>query len=270
MSDHAIAALAAVWGLCVGSFLNVCVFRWTAGESVATPSSRCRSCGEPVRWRENIPVLGYLLTRGRCARCGASVSLQYPLVEAATGLIWAWAAYYWGMQPEALRGAVFLTILLGIAVSDARTYLIPDQFSLGGAALGLATAPLSGGLDAAAAAKGAVLGFGLLWGIAVVGKLVFRKPAMGGGDVKMMTMVGAFLGPGGVLVTLFGGALVASVVFGPLSLRRGKLVPFGVFLAVAGAAAYVWGDRIVAWYLGLTLSTGPRWPASLLQGLPFA
>lgn len=253
MSNGAFVALAAVLGACVGSFLNVCVFRWTASESVVRPASRCRSCGDPVRWYHNVPLLGYLLVRGRCPRCGARVSLQYPLVEAATGLIWAGTAYHWDGQPEALRGAVFLTVLLGIALADARTYLIPDQFSLGGAALGLAAAPLPGGVDAGAAAKGALLGFGLLWGIAVVGRLVFRKPAVGGGDIKMMAMVGAFLGPASVLVTLFGGALAASVVFAPLSLRSGKLVPFGVFLAVGAAAAYAWGNRIVGWYVSLVV-----------------
>ena len=256
MSHGVFLALAGTLGLCVGSFLNVCVFRWTAGGSVARPSSRCRSCDEPVRWYENVPLLGYLLLRGRCARCGVRMSLQYPLAEAATGLIWTGSAHQWGAQPEALRAALLLTILLGIALSDARTYLIPDQFSLGGTALGLATAPLPGGVDAAASASGAVLGFGLLWGIAVLGKLVFRKPAMGGGDIKMMAMVGAFLGPAGVLVALFGGALAGSLVFGPLRLRSAKLVPFGVFLAVGAGAAYAWGDRIVAWYMGLVFGPG--------------
>lgn len=251
MSDGAYVALAGALGLCFGSFLNVCVFRWTAGESVTSPSSRCRSCGQPVRWRENVPVLGYLLVRGRCARCGARTSPQYPLAEAATGLIWAGAAHHWGVHPEALRAAVFLTILLGIALADARTYLIPDQFSLGGTALGLASAPLAGGPDAIASAGGAVLGFCLLWGTAFVGKLVFKKPAMGGGDIKTMAMVGAFLGPAGVLVALFAGALAGTVVFGPASLRSGKLVPFGVFLSMGAAAAYVWGDRIAGWYMGL-------------------
>lgn len=251
MSEGAYVALAGAFGLCFGSFLNVCVFRWTADESVTSPASRCRSCGKPVRWRENVPVLGYLLVRGRCAGCGARVSPQYPLAEAATGLIWAGAAHHWGLHPEALRGAVFLTLLLGIALADARTYLIPDQFSLGGTALGLASAPLAGGPDAIASFGGAVLGFCLLWGVALVGRLVFGKPAMGGGDVKTMAMIGAFLGPAGVLVALFAGALAGTVVFGPVSLRSGKLVPFGVFLSVGAGAAYAWGDPIVGWYMGL-------------------
>lgn len=251
MNGSAYVALAGTLGLCFGSFLNVCVFRWTAGESVTGPRSRCRSCRKPVRVRENVPVLGYLLVAGRCARCGVRVSPLYPLTEAATGLIWAGAAWRWGVHPEALRAAVFLTVLLGIALADARTYLIPDQFSLGGTALGLASAPLSGGPDAIASVSGAVLGFCLLWGVAVAGRLVFKKPAMGGGDVKMMAMVGAFLGPAGVLITLFAGALAGTVVFGPVSLRSGKLVPFGVFLSVGAGVAYAWGDQIAEWYTGL-------------------
>ena len=253
MSEGAYVAVAGALGLCVGSFLNVCVFRWTAGESATSPSSRCRSCGQPVRWRENVPVVGYLVVRGKCPRCGARVSLQYPLAEAATGLIWAAAALHWGVHPEALRGAVFLTLLLGIALADARTYLIPDQFSVGGTALGLASAPLAGGPNVISSASGAVLGFCLLWGVAFVGKLVFKKPAMGGGDVKTMAMIGAFLGPAGTLIALFAGALAGAVVFGPVSLRSGKLVPFGVFLAVGAGAAYAWGDRIAGWYMGLLL-----------------
>lgn len=257
MSDSAYVVLAGMLGLCFGSFLNVCVFRWTAGQSVTSPGSRCRSCGKPLRWRENVPVLGYLLVRGRCAGCGARVSPQYPLAELAAGLIWAGAAHHWGVHPEALRGAVFLTILLGIALADARTYLIPDQFSLGGTALGLASAPLAGGPDLIASVGGAALGLCLLGSAGFVGRLVFKKPAMGGGDIKMMAMVGAFLGPAGVLVALFGGALAGTVVFGPVSLRSGKLVPFGVFLAVGAGAAYLWGDRIAGWYMGLVV--GPGW-----------
>jgi leader peptidase (prepilin peptidase)/N-methyltransferase len=152
-----------------------------------------------------------------------------------------------------LRGGLFLTILLGIAVSDARTYIIPDQFSLGGAAIGLALAPLAGGPDLTGALLGSALGFGFLWATAAVGKLVLGKDAMGGGDVKMMAMVGAFVGPAGVLLTLFGGSLLGALVFAPTSLRTGKLVPFGIFLALGAGIAYTWGDAIVAWYASAVL-----------------
>ena len=246
-----VTGVAAVLGACVGSFLNVCVDRWPERGSVVTPPSRCDSCKAPVRWFRNIPVLSYLMLRGRCAGCGVRLGRRYPLVEVGGALIWAGMASQWGFQVEAVRGSLFLTILLGIALTDARTYIIPDQFSLGGAVLGLALAPLAGGPGLAEAVLGAAVGFGILRLIAGLGRIVFSKDAMGGGDVKMMAMAGAFLGPAGVLVTLFAGALLGSVIFGPVSIRTGKLVPFGVFLALGAAIAYYWGDTLAGWYTGL-------------------
>lgn len=253
MSEGELTILAAATGMALGSFLNVCIARWPFGRSVVRPRSECWSCRAPLRWFEIVPVVGYVIARGRCLRCGAGVGAQYPLVEIATGVIWAGMAARWGVHPEALRGAVFLTILLAIAVSDARTYIIPDQFSLGGAVIGLALAPLAGGPELGDAVLGAALGFAFLWAVATVGRIVLGKDAMGGGDVKMMAMVGTFVGPPGVLVTLFGGALLGALVFAPVSLRSGRLVPFGVFLALGAGVAYTWGDAIAAWYAGTIL-----------------
>ncbi|MGI9625235.1 MAG: prepilin peptidase, partial [Longimicrobiales bacterium] len=177
------------------------------------------------------------------------LSLQYPAVELAVALIWAAMLVKWGLTPEALRGSVLLTILLGIAVTDAKTYIIPDEFSLGGAVLGLAMSLLPGGVTFLQSLAGGALGFGLLWAVAILGKLAFKKDAMGGGDVKMMAMVGAFLGSAGVLLTLFVGSLVGSAIFGPISWKTGKLVPFGIFLGVGGAVAYLWGPDLIDWYL---------------------
>lgn len=251
-------ALAAVAGAAAGSFVNVCAMRWPAGQSVMSPPSRCASCGARVRWRENVPVLGYLFVRGRCSRCGVRLSVQYPLVEVAAALIWAGMAARWGIHPETLRGSLFLTVLLGIAITDARTYIIPDQFSLGGAAIGLALAPLAGGPTLAEAASGGALGFVVLWAIAVAARFFMGREAMGGGDVKMMALAGTFLGPAGVLVTLFAGSLLGSLIFGPISLRTGRLVPFGIFLALGAGIAYTWGDTIVGWYTETILGTGAQ------------
>ena len=252
-----IVAGAAVLGACLGSFLNVCVERWPERRSVISPRSRCGDCEAPVRCFEMVPVLSYLMLRGRCARCGVRLSAQYPLVEAGAALIWAGMAARWGAEAEAVRGAVFLTILLGIAVADARTYIIPDQFSLGGAVAGMALAPLAGGPDLAGAALGAVAGFVLMRLIAWLGRIAFGKEAMGGGDIKMMAMVGAFLGPPGVILTLFAGALFGSIIFGPVSLRTGRLVPFGVFLALGAGIDYGWGDALIGWYLHDVLRLDP-------------
>jgi leader peptidase (prepilin peptidase)/N-methyltransferase len=154
-----------------------------------------------------------------------------------------------GPTPEAARGALFVTILLGIAVSDARFYVIPDQFSVGGTVLGLVFAPAPGGPDFLGALGGAVVGLALLWAVAWLGEKTFKKEAMGGGDIKMMAMIGGFLGIQGVFLTLFLAALLGTIIFGPMSYRSGKLVPFGVFLSVGAAATYFWGERLVDLYL---------------------
>ncbi|TVP79952.1 MAG: prepilin peptidase, partial [Gemmatimonadales bacterium] len=155
--------MAGVLGLLLGSFLNVCSLRWPQDQSVIRPRSACPRCGAPVRALDNVPVLSWLLLRGRCRSCSAPISPQYPAVELATGLIWAGMVATWGIEPEALRGALFFTLLLGIAVSDARFYIIPDQFSLGGLGIGLALAFLPGGIAWLDAVIGAVTGFLLLW-----------------------------------------------------------------------------------------------------------
>jgi len=244
----AVATVAGVLGLVLGSFLNVCTLRWPADESVVHPPSHCPGCGADIQWYDNIPVLSYLILRGRCRSCGVFISPQYPLVELATGFIWAGAFLQYGLSVEAGRGAVFLTILLGIAVSDARFYIIPDEFSLGGTALGLALAPLPGGIGTLQAVLGAASGFAILWLVAKLGSWLFKKDAMGGGDLKMMAMVGAFLGVPGVFLTLFLGALLGSVIFGPIAWKTNKLVPFGIFLAAGAAVSYGWGDRLISWY----------------------
>jgi len=243
-----VSVLAGMLGLMLGSFLNVCTIRWPQDESVVFPGSHCPRCGDPIRWYDNVPVLGYIRLGGRCRACKEPISLQYPLVEAATGLVWAGMFSYAGLSWEAMRGALFLTILFGIALSDARFYIIPDQFSLGGLVLGLGLAFLPGGIDPMGAFLGAFLGFGLLQFVAVAGKWAFKKDAMGGGDIKMMAMVGSFLGMPGVLLTIFLGALFGSVIFGPISWKTGKLVPFGIFLAAGAAVTYGFGPQIVEWY----------------------
>ena len=260
LSQGMLAIVAGLFGLSLGSFLNVCVFRWPEDESVVSPPSRCPGCDTPIAWRDNIPVFSWLLLRGRCRHCGMSISFQYPLVELATGLIWAGFFYRMGLEVEALRGALFLTILFGISLTDVRFYIIPDEFSLGGMVLGLALAPLAGGPTFLSALAGAAIGYfgflilgaGMTW---VLKKFAPQRleaagvdQALGGGDVKMMGLVGAFLGPMGVPLTVFLGTVLGLLIFVPISLRTNKLIPFGIFLAVGAAATYGWGDSIMAWY----------------------
>jgi leader peptidase (prepilin peptidase)/N-methyltransferase len=251
--DPILVAYAGLLGAVIGSFLNVCILRWGAEpkQSVVRPPSRCPTCGRGLRWSDNIPIVSWLLLRGRCRGCREPISVQYPLIELATGVIWAWMAWRFGFGLEALRGAVFATILLGIAVTDARAYIIPDEFSLGGLALGVLFAVAAGRQPLGTALLGAAVGFGLLWLVAVAGEWLFKQEAMGGGDIKMMAMVGAFLGWQGTLLTIFLGALIGSLIFVPLSLAgRKRLVPFGIFLAIGAAACYLVGPAILSWYGG--------------------
>jgi leader peptidase (prepilin peptidase)/N-methyltransferase len=242
--------LSGLVGLAVGSFLNVVILRLPRGESIVSPPSHCPSCETPLRWYHNIPLLSWIALRGRCASCGAWIGWQYPLVEAATGAIWAGNVAAYGVGPEALRAIAFLTLLLAIAVTDARFYIIPDELSLGGAVLGVALALLAGSPTLQEAAVGAVAGGGALWLIAILGTWAFKKEAMGGGDIKLMTMIGAFLGWKGALLTVFLGALAGTLVFVPIAWKSDRLVPFGLFLAVGAALALYLGDPLLDWYLG--------------------
>lgn len=240
-----------LFGLLVGSFLNVVIARLPAGESIVRPRSRCSSCGTQLRWHQNIPVVSWFLQRGKCASCAAPIGLQYPFVEIATAAIFAGNVYAYGVTPRAIQGIVLMTILLAVCFTDGKHYLIPDPLSLGGAGAGLALSLLPGPLSPLDAVIGFFFGGALLWVVAIVGTKAFGKDAMGGGDIKLMAMIGAFLGWPGVLLTLFLGSLLGTLVFVPLTLRnRERLVPFGIFLAVGAAVTFVFGDAIIAWYLG--------------------
>ena len=247
-ADAIVLAGTGVWGLCLGSFLNVCILRLPHDQSLVRPPSTCPRCHRPIAWRDNIPVVSWLLLRGRCRHCHQPISIQYPLIELVVGAIWIGAVLGYGVSLHALAGGLFGTILLGIAITDARHYLIPDEYTWGGLIIGLALS-LAGGADGfLRAVLGAAVGFALLFAVARLGQWAFKEEAMGGGDVKMMAMVGAFLGWKGVLLTVFLGALLGSAIFVPLSIKKKRLVPFGVFLALGAAVTFVFGDAIIAWY----------------------
>jgi leader peptidase (prepilin peptidase)/N-methyltransferase len=244
-------------GAVIGSFLNVCIYRWPAELSVIRPPSRCPACEHRLAWRDNIPIFGWLALRGRCRYCGASVSPQYPLIELATALIWIAAVLRFGVDIEALRSAIFLTILLGIAMTDAREMVIPDQFTIIGAMIGIGLAAVPGSMSVIDALIGAVGGYVLLWAVKLVAEKVLGKPALGVGDIHMMLLVGAFLGISGVLLTLMLGSLLGLFIGVPLTYLRGRLkvlgsyLPLGTFLALGAAIVHVWGPAMIQWYLGL-------------------
>lgn len=268
--------LAGALGLLIGSFLNVCIVRWPAMESVVAPRSRCPQCGSLIAWYDNIPVVSWLLLRGKCRQCALPIPLRYPLVELAVGALWAGAAWQYGFSLEALRAAVFLTVLLGIAMTDAREFIIPDEFSIGGTVIGIGLAFAGGALSGRAALLGAIAGYALLAGIGFLGRKAFGREAMGGGDIKMMAMVGAFTGMAGVFLTLMLGAFiglllhVAALPFRKAApvrtddadveamsseeLRAEGYLPFGVSLAIAAAVVFVIGaERAIDWYLATVL-----------------
>jgi leader peptidase (prepilin peptidase)/N-methyltransferase len=249
------AMIGGVFGALIGSFLNVCITRLPAEQSVVRPRSRCPRCAAAIAWFDNIPVISWVILRARCRHCREPISPMYPAVELATAVIWAWMACRHGLAVEAVRGGVFGTLLLGIALTDAREYIIPDEFSIGGLVAGLLFSVAGGGSGVLQAVAGAAVGFGLLWAVGAAGTWAFKEEAMGGGDVKMMAMVGAFLGWKGVLLTVFLGALAGSAVFLPLSLvGKKKLVPFGVFLALGAGITWLLGPSIITWYRGFLLS----------------
>lgn len=253
--------MAGFFGLLVGSFLNVCTLRWPQDESIVSPRSRCPKCLKSLQWYDNIPILSWVILRAKCRFCSEPISVQYPLVELTSALIWAGVFAAHGATAEALRGGIFLWILFGISIADARFYIIPNQFSIGGAVIGVGMAFLPGGLDWTRSIIGAVVGYTVLWIVGVGGTWLIKKlspgrleeagvdQAMGGGDIKMMMMVGAFLGVWGVAQTVFLGSLLALVVFGPISTMSKRLIPLGVFLAAAAAISYGWGEQMLSWYL---------------------
>jgi leader peptidase (prepilin peptidase)/N-methyltransferase len=257
LPDTWIWIYAAFLGAAIGSFLNVCVYRWPAEQSVLRPRSQCPKCSKPIAWYDNIPIFGYLALRGRCRNCGVTISAQYPAVELVTALIWLGAALRFGASLEALHSALFLTILLGIALTDAKEMVIPDQFSLGGVAIGLLIAAIPGGITFTDKMIGAVAGYAGFWLIKLGAEKLLRKPALGVGDIHMMAMVGAFIGAEGVFITMLLGSLAGLLIGVPYVWARGKLelmgtyLPLGVFLALGAAVAHAWGDLLLRWYLGM-------------------
>jgi leader peptidase (prepilin peptidase)/N-methyltransferase len=249
--------IAGVVGLCLGSFLNVCILRLPndapKDRSLIHPPSSCPKCKHLIDWRDNIPVVSWLVLGGKCRWCQAPISRQYPIIEAIVGLLWVSAAAKYGVSAHGLAAGMFGTVLLGIGIIDWRHKIIPDELSYGGLVVGLAISLVGGAAGFAQAVLGAAVGWGLFWAIRVAGGWLFKQEAMGWGDIKMMAMVGAFVGWKNVVLTLFLGALTGSVVYVPLLLRdlrnmQRHELPFGVFLAIAAAITFVSGDSIISWY----------------------
>jgi leader peptidase (prepilin peptidase) / N-methyltransferase len=265
-------------GACIGSFLNVCIVRWPAERSVLRPRSRCPRCGNQLAWFENVPVLSWIALRGRCRCCDEPISPMYPIVELIVALGWMLSVHHYGLTLDALRVAVFGTVLLGVAITDARHYLIPDGFTLFGLAFALATSAAAFFLGETHvfatpynALIGACTGAGMIAIVGWIGEVMTKREAMGLGDVTLMAFVGAALGPSRALITVFVGATLGAIAFAgvviPVTLlRRGQareqtelalgsppfetpLVPFGVFLAPAALLTLFWGNTLLGWLM---------------------
>ena len=284
LSAAALAIAAFPFGLIIGSFLNVVILRFpeqlknswrresedflglgkeTAKElaepeeelSLSTPASRCPSCGVPIKPWHNIPVISYVLLRGKCSACSTPISIQYPLVELVSALATAFIVFQFGVSLMAAYCLMFTWVLIALTGIDFREQLLPDQITLPLMWLGL-FANLSGTfVPLNEAVIGALAGYLSLWSVFWLFKLVTGKEGMGYGDFKLLAALGAWMGwqmlPLIIILSTFVGALVG--VAGLLLKAREKQIPmaFGPFLAMAGWIALIWGDKIVSWYLSV-------------------
>ncbi len=248
-----LSAYVFILGLCVGSFMNVCIYRLPAGRSIVRPASSCPSCDAPIRAYDNVPVLSYLWLKGKCRNCGVRIPVRYPLVELLGGLT-ALAAYAkFGVSLQAGIYFVFCAALEVVAFIDIDHRIIPDRITLPGIPLFFCAALVIPGIGPGAAAIGILVGGGSLLLIAWLYSTVTGKEGMGGGDIKLLAMIGALLGWQGVLFTVFAASAVGSVAGVAVMLRTKKgmkmALPFGPFLAI-GAVAYVFfGSALIALYL---------------------
>ena len=248
-----VEALAFISGLVLGSFLNVCIRRVPAGESIVRPGSHCPECGAAIEFYDNVPIISYLVLRGNCRACGKRIPLRYAVVELLTGLAMAALVHHFGVTPLLPVHAAFLATLIVITFIDLDHQIIPDVISLPGIVIGLVCAAVGLGPSLAASVGGLMLGGGFLWAVAAGYEWLTTREGMGGGDIKLLAMIGAFLGWNGVLTTLliasFSGAIVGG---GLVVLRRTDSrspIPFGPFLAGGATIALFLGSRLTDWYL---------------------
>ncbi len=250
-----------VLGLLIGSFLNVCIYRIPRdGLSINFPRwSICPECQATIKFYDNIPILSYILLRGQCRDCGTRISIEYPLVELITGGLFLLVYYWFGLTLEFVHGCLFVALLIPVSWIDARWYIIPNVIVATGLTLGL-------GITAAITAQqqdwfyllehliGAVVGSGILLLIGILGKAILRKEAMGGGDIKLMALIGLFLGAWPhllivVVLSAFIGSIVGLLLIAFTERSRQHPIPYGPFLAVAATLDLFWGEAMWNGYL---------------------
>ncbi len=255
MSPDTLALIGiAILGLAIGSFLNVCIHRLPRQASIVNPPSACPQCGYTLRWIDNIPVLSYALLGGRCRQCRTPISIRYPIVELVTMAVFIGHVLVFGWDIILVPRLVFASILIALFAIDLEHHLLPNVITLPGILLGLAFSVLlpPGIVDALI---GTLVGGGVLW---LIGEAYYRysgQEGMGGGDVKMLAMIGAFLGWKLVVLTLVLSSLLGSLIgLIVIAIRKGGMkhaLPYGTFLALAALTSSLVGARIVDWYLNL-------------------
>lgn len=240
-------------GLTIGSFLNVCIYRIPEGKSILWPGSHCPNCRNKLRWYHNIPVLSYVLLKGRCSFCGTGISLRYPAVEVLTGTLFALVVSRFGLNPSALVYSFFVALLIVITFIDLDFQIIPDVLSLPGIVVGFLCSFLIPWLPWSASLLGIALGGGSLFLVAFTYKLLTKVDGMGGGDIKLLAMIGAFLGWKAILPVIFLSSAIGCLVGIPLMLRKGSgtklAIPFGPFLALGAVIYLLYGGYLIQWYL---------------------
>lgn len=244
-----VLVMAFILGSVIGSFLNVCIYRLPREESIVFPVSHCPKCDRAIAPYDNIPILSFLILRGKCRHCREPISWQYPLVEALNGVFYLFTFYWFGLSWLTLIYALFISAMLVVAIVDFQHKIIPDEISIGGIPVGLALAILILPLSWIDSLLGILIGGGILFAVSRIWLIVFKEEGMGDGDIKLMAMVGAFLGWKIAILIIILGSFVGSVV-GIIAMRNLKAqVPFGTFLAPVAIFCIFWGQSLVNWYL---------------------
>ncbi|MBI3331229.1 MAG: prepilin peptidase [Candidatus Omnitrophica bacterium] len=241
-------------GGCIGSFLNVCIYRMPREESLVRPRSRCPRCGHPIAWSDNIPLLSWAALRGRCRHCGSPIRWRYPVVELLTASLTVAVLYRFGAGPVGWVYVAFVAALIAVSFIDLEFQIIPDEISLGGLGLGVllsALLPALHGTDARMVALGRsvvglLVGGGVLYVTGLVGDLIFRKESMGGGDIKLMAMAGSLLGWKAALVAFFLAPFLALLPgLYVLAFKRSHVIPYGPFLSLALGVSLFFGADLL-------------------------
>jgi leader peptidase (prepilin peptidase)/N-methyltransferase len=253
MMNVLVVGLIFIFGLCIGSFLNVCIYRLPSSMSIVNPSrSICPQCKSAISFYDNIPVFSYLWLKGRCRHCQAAISLRYPLVELMTGIIAVDVFFMFGPTIAGSIYFIFISSLLVITFIDIDHKIIPDVISLPGIPIGLAASFVLPAMTFKTALLGILAGGGSLWIVAWTYSLITRKEGMGGGDIKLLAMIGAFIGWKGVVFTIFAASVAGTVLGMIVMLVKGKdlkyAIPFGPFLSIGAMSYLFFGEKVLSWY----------------------